>query len=484
MLFLLRLGLILSFVTPALAAPAADNALPPALEAALAQAHLPADAVALLVVDADGAAGAPPRLAQRIHTPMNPASLMKLTTTFAGLDLLGPAFTWNTPVYWDGTLRDGTLDGSVYVRGNGDPKLVLERLWLLLRRLQNAGVRQILGDIVLDRSAFNVPDSDPAQFDGEPLRPYNASPDALLINYKSVLLTLRPDPAAKQARVQMDPPLSGVAVSPSVPLIAGECGDYRARLKADFSDPAAIRFTGGYPASCGEKVWPVAYSDPRSYALRAVQGLWQEIGGGLRGTVRYGSVPDSVLRRGPAFDNLSPPLADVIRDINKFSNNVMAQQLFLTLGRRGDPRATDIPNPSSTDFSSARTQMTAWWHARWPDSDVPVWDNGSGLSRQERISASALGTLLQTAYRSPLMSELMSSLPVSGVDGTLRRTRASASAHLKTGTLEGVIARAGYVENAAGHRWVLVALINHANANTDAARQWLDALVDWTSRLP
>ena len=454
------------------------EALPPTLQAALTQAQIPADAVALLVTDAEaGAANSSaltPKLAHRIHAPMNPASVMKLTTTFAALDLLGPAFTWSTPVYVEGTPRDGTLDGNVYLRGTGDPKLVLERLWLLLRRLQGLGIRHIHGDIVLDHSAFNLAQSDAAQFDGEPLKPYNASPDALLINYKSVLLTIRPDSGTQQAVIQSEPPLAGVEVSRSVPLVSGECGDYRGRLKADFSRANHIRFSGAYPVSCGEKVWPVAYVDPNTYALRAVQGLWQELGGGLSGTVRWGQVPAALLQRGPSLENLSPPLADVIRDINKFSNNVMAQQLFLTLGT--------IADGTPASFASASNRISAWWQKRWGDSDLPVWENGSGLSRQERISAYALGALLQSAYRSPWMPELMSSLPVSGVDGTLRRSRAGAIAHLKTGTLDSVIARAGYVETASGQRLVLVAIINHANANSEAARQFMDTLIDWAAQ--
>ena len=456
----------------------AVETLPPTLRAALTQAQLPPDAVALLVTDADaGTANSSPlapRLAHRIHAPMNPASVMKLTTTFAALDMLGPAFTWSTPVYVEGSPHDDTLEGNVYVRGTGDPKLVLERLWLLLRRLQGLGIRHIHGDIVLDHSAFNLPQSDAAQFDGEPLKPYNASPDALLINYKSVLLTIRPDSSTQQAVIQSEPPLAGVDVSRSVPLVSGECGDYRGRLKADFSRPSQIRLSGAYPLSCGEKVWPVAYVDPNTYALRAVHGLWQELGGSLTGAVRWGQVPAALLQRGPTLENLSPPLADVIRDINKFSNNVMAQQLFLTLGNNNDG------TPAS--FASARTRIAAWWQKRWGDTELPLWDNGSGLSRQERISAYALGALLQSAYQSPWMSELMSSLPVSGVDGTLRRSRAGAIAHLKTGTLDGVIARAGYVETASGHRLVLVALINHANANSEAARQFMDTLIDWAAQ--
>jgi D-alanyl-D-alanine carboxypeptidase/D-alanyl-D-alanine-endopeptidase (penicillin-binding protein 4) len=493
-------ALLLLVSCVSVAAPGA--AIPPEVEAALSRAKIPREAVALLVLEADQP-NATPRLSHRAQVPMNPASVMKLTTTFAALELLGPTYAWTTPVYVDGPVHDGTLNGNVYIKGQGDPKLVLEKLWLMLRRLQGVGIQQIAGDIVLDRSAFEVPDADPANFDGEPLRPYNAAPDALLINFKAVVMTFTPNPTTNTAQVQFDPPLAGVQMQTSVPLSNADCGDYRGALKADFADANRIRFGGSYAARCGEKVWPVAYSDPRSYALRAVHGMWLAIGGKLSGSVRYGTVPVLLAAAKPTLEVTSAPLAEIIRDINKFSNNVMAQQVFLTLGRvvlpgtlgtgsdasSNEPQAAtaigtgSTPAPGAGSFPAARAVMQRWWKERISTDEMPVWDNGSGLSRQERISAQGLARLLQVAWRSPYMSELMSSLPITGVDGTLKRFKSKAvgSAHLKTGTLSNALARAGYVDGASGRRYVLVALINHANANTEAARAVMETLVDWTA---
>ena len=464
------------------------QALPPEVDAALARAKVPRDAVSFLVTDAQG--GATPRLAHRSTSPMNPASTMKLVTTIAALDLLGPAYTWTTPVYLDGTVQNGVLNGSLYLKGQGDPKLVMERLWLLMRRVQGMGIKTIAGDIVLDRSALEVPEPDPAKFDGEPLRPYNVAPDAMLLNFKSVVMTFTPDRSANLAYVQYDPPLAGVSLPATVTLntTAAECGDYRGALKADFSDPLRIRFGGNYPAACGEKVWPVAYADPKAYAARTVQGLWESMGGRVLGSVRTGSVPAALLAGKPALVTQSASLAEVIRDINKYSNNVMAQQVFLTLGRvagtaQGLPVDTvaDVNLPPGS-FAASRTLVQRWWKDRTGTDDAPVLDNGSGLSRQERISAQAMGRLLQATFTAPFMPELMSSLPITGVDGTLKRikTRTSGTAHLKTGTLNGVVTLAGYVHAVSGKRYVLVAFINHPNANE--ARPALDALVDWAGR--
>ncbi len=456
-----------------LALSAGAQNLPSSVEAALARAKLPTSALSMLVVETQGTAT--PRLAFRATQPMNPASVMKLVTTYAALDQLGPSFSWKTPVYVDGTIAGGVLSGNLYIKGLGDPKLVAERLWLLLRRVQALGIHSIRGDIVLDRSAFEVPPANPADFDGEPLRPYNAAPDALLLNFKAVVMGFSPNAAANNASIAYDLPLAGVHMQAHVPLGTGECGDWRTGLKADFSDPLRLRFAGSYPSSCGERMWPLAYAEPPAYAARALEGLWRSLNAGtaeaLSGSVREGRVPAKLK---PVFEVASPSLAEVVRDINKYSNNVMAQQVFLTLSLQAKGLGS---------FEASRELVRTWWRNNFGEADMPVLDNGSGLSRNERISAQGLARLLQLAWASPLMPELMASLPIAGVDGTLKRSKAGAAAgaaHLKTGSLSNVAAIAGYVDGASGKRYVLVAIANHANAT--AARPAFDALLDWAAK--
>jgi len=450
----------------ALAANAGASPLPPEVETALQHAGVPRES---LVVVAQEVGAPAPRLAWQEKLPVNPASLMKLVTTGAALDLLGPAWTWTTPVWIQGHTLNGVLDGNLVIKGSGDPKLVQERLWLLLRRVQQLGVREIRGDIVLDRSAFIPPPHPPADFDNEPSRPSNVGPDALLLNYKSVLLTFTPDPARSIAIVSAEPPLAGVRVDLSVPLSNGACNDWRGALRADLADPLRIRFAGHYAADCGEKQWPVAYADPSTYNPRALAGLWREMGGKLVGRARDGMAPTDP----PNFELSSPPLAEVIRDINKFSNNVMAQQLFFTLA---------LTQRGTGTLDQARDVLQMWLAERFGDeARGTVIDNGSGLSRETRVTAQLLARVLQAAYAGPAMPELMSSLSVTGIDGTLRRARNSATgrAHLKTGSLRDVAGLAGYVLSAGGRRYVLVAIVNHPNAN--AARPALEALVQWTA---
>ena len=163
--------------------------------------------------------------------------------------------------------------------------------------------------------------------------------------------------------------------------------------------------------------------------------------------------------------------------MNKFSNNVMAQHVLLALGQAALPA-------TPTTFDTSREALAQWWRQRLgPEYPLPVVDNGAGLSRDARITALSLARLLQLAYASPMMPELMASLPVSGLDGTLRRsTMGTGLAHLKTGSLRDVQALAGYVHLPDGQRRVLVAIVNHANAR--AARPALEALVHWAAATP
>lgn len=441
--------------------------LTPEIEHALARERVPLDAVSIVVQEAGSGQ---PHVSINPTQPMNPASLVKLLTTYAALDALGPAYTWKTPVWFGGPVKDGVLEGSLHMQGRGDPKLSLERLWLALQRVRQMGVVEIRGDIVLDQGAFNLPDGSPGDFDNEPLRPYNVRAQALLLNLSTVVYTFTPDPARGVATVSAEPVLDGLAVDATVALSSGPCNDWRAALRASLGDPARLQFAGSYPAACGERTWSLAHADARLYAQRLLATLWRAAGGTLAGSVREGAGPAGVA---PTFELASPTLAEVVRDINKFSNNVMAQQVFLTLAlqRNGGARA---------GVEDAREALRRWLAERLGEPlDGVVIDNGSGLSRETRVSARLLAHLLQRAWSSPVMPELMASLPVTGLDGTLRRSRAIAGrAHLKTGSLRDAAGLAGYVLGASGKRYVLVAMINHPNAN--AARPALDALVQWT----
>jgi serine-type D-Ala-D-Ala carboxypeptidase/endopeptidase (penicillin-binding protein 4) len=471
---LLAPALLISSVRaqPAASAPAAPaTPLPLTVLAALDKAQVPPEALAVVVRRLDATPGQADLLSWQPQRPMNPGSVMKLVTSAAALDLLGPAFTWRTPVWLTGPVRHGVLHGSVVIQGRGDPLLTLERVWLLLRRVQQAGVKRITGDIVLDRSAFAPSARTPADFDGEPLKPYNTLPDALLLSHKAVIYRFTPDPVAGVARVVVDPVLAQHRVQATVPLADGPCGDWRSALQATPADPLQMRFGGRYASACGEQTWALAYPDPARFNARLLTALWREMGGQLEGTVRDGAAPT---RLAPSFEWTSPPLAEMLRAMNKQSLNLAAQQLFLSL-------VLAQPGADSASDEQAAALLRQWLLRHLPAAVQPqgaVIDSGSGLSRAQRLSAAQLAALLQWAWTQPWAEELLSSLPINGVDGTLRRSAATpARAHLKTGSLDEVAALAGVVLGADGQRLLLVGLVQHAKA--PAARPALDALLQW-----
>ena len=459
-------------VTAALLAcnfPLAAQTLPPPVVGALRVAHIPQQNVGVLVLDADS--GTRAMVSTNVTQPFNPASVMKLVTTNAALELLGPTFTWKTQAYVDGGLSQGVLQGDLIIKGGGDPKLVLENFWLLLRQLRAAGLRQINGNLVLDRSYFADYAYDPSQFDGDPQKPYNVGPDALLLNYKTIAFRFTPDAATNSVMVTSDPPLAGYAVTP--PRLSAEpCpADWQGRLMLS-NDPSAASFAGTYAADCGPRSW---YVNPYrmshvQYVGQAFQQMWAELGGGFSGRVVNGVVTPSARL---LAQWQSPTLPEVIRDINKYSNNVMARQVLLSVGAEMSGQPGDTVN-------GARA-VRAWLADKGIDPSALVMENGAGLSRIERVSPMLLGRLLVQAYRSPLMPEFVSSLPLVGYDGTMRRRLKSqgvaGQAHIKTGTLNDVRSIAGFVQAASGKTYVVVFLINHAAAPNGQKAQ--DALLQW-----
>jgi len=407
---------------------------------------------------------------------MNPASLMKLVTTYAALDLLGPAFTWKTAAYANGMLAGANgdvLDGDLVLKGGGDPKFTIENLWLFVRALRGRGLREIRGDLVLDRSYFEPGDHDPSQFDAEPLRPYNVGPDALLVNFKSFRFSFVPDAARGTVAVIAEPRPATLALLADVKGSDAPCGDWKERLRADFQSngrTARAAFSGWYPLSCGERDWNVSLMSHAGYVAGAFRQLWEESGGVLRGGARDGTVgPNARL----LYSAESPQLAEVVRDINKFSNNVMARQLYLTL-------SAEMLRQPGAPAGSAKV-IASWLGGRGLAFPELVMENGSGLSRAERISARHLGELLLAAFRSAVMPEFVASLPLVATDGTMKKrlngNSVAGQAHVKTGTLEGVKAVAGYVLGKNGKRHAVVFIINHPNAAGGQPAQ--DALLQW-----
>jgi len=451
---------------------ASSETLPESVARILSAHKMPVDSLSVFVQEINENK---PLLAVNAQVPRNPASTIKLLTTFLALDALGPAYTWKTEAYLGGGLKNGILDGDLYVKGYGDPYLVMERFWLFLRQLRQRGLRKIDGDLVIDNSYFEIDVDEPGNFDGQATRAYNVIPDAFLVNFQAIKFSFRPDPEGNGVEIIADPMPSNLNIENRLQLTGRYCGGYQNGIRADMSDSSRldkVTFSGKFGRNC--EIYQLSRSvlHGPTYAYGVFRALWEEMGAELHGTMRLDRVPEDLR---PLVTADSPPLSDVIRGINKWSNNVMARHLLLTMGaeRFGPPATVEKGR-------EAATTHLAELGLDFPDLDL---DNGAGLSRKTRISAQSLGRILLAADDSIYRAEFVSSLPLAGVDGTLRRRfqdeGLTGRMHLKTGRLSGVFAMAGYVRAQSGRRYVVVTIQNYANAHRGPGEEAQTALLRW-----
>lgn len=421
-----------------------------------------------------------PTLTLNASVPRNPASVMKLLTSLVALDTLGPNYHWRTEAYIHGTLSKGVLDGDLILKGYGDPYLTPERFWQFLYTLRERGIRQIQGDLVIDSSYFLSVQEDRGDFDGKPYRAYNALPHPLSLNFQATKLHLLPDRNETAVHAFTYPPLANLQIDNRLKPVSGPCQTrhYQPTVHvSERNDGATLDVRGNYSIDCPE--WSNVYliMDPKTHLAGTFMALWSELGGKFNGKVKSGLIPQG----SELFHRMeSRPLAEVIRSMNKFSNNLMSRMLLLTVGAetRGAP----------AKITQVQSFIADWLKKQRVASGMVRVSNGSGLSRKGQLSAETIGQLLQFAYESPYMPEFMASLPIAGIDGTmrkrLRKSGLAGRAHIKTGSLNDVSTMAGYVLDRHNQRWVVTMLINHPGVQGWQGRQVQDALLRWVYRGP
>lgn len=405
----------------------------------------------------------------------NPASTIKLLTTFLTLEELKPNYHWKSEAYLGGPLRDGRLDGDLHIKGYGDPYMVIERYWLFLNQLRQQGLLHIDGDLVIDNTFFDVPRGDTGAFDGQARRSYNVVPDAFLVNLQTVSFLFGPNPVTSRMDIIAEPQPANLEIANRITLTDAGCGGFQRGISIEFAeatDAEQVTFSGKVSRYCGRYRLSRSVLDAPTFAYGVFRNLWEQSGATLSGKLRVAAVPEE-LEAFHVMDSLS--LGDVVKLVNKWSNNVMARHLLLTLGveRYGPPAtveagrlaAIEILRQNGLDFPELRI------------------DNGAGLSRKTRISARSLGELLLAASESDFRSEFVSSLPLSGMDGTMRRRFRTAELagrmHIKTGRLDDVFAMAGFVRSRSGREFVVVAIQNERDAHRGPGEEAQSALLKW-----
>ena len=452
------------------AAAATTAALPLPVQSALDYRNVPQDALSVYVEEVSTGDVV---LAWNETVPRNPASVEKMVTTLVALDTLGPAFRWKTEASFLGEIRDDVLDGDLMLKGYGDPYLVTERFWQLLRKVRLEGIREIRGNLLIDDSYFDVGEYDPAAFDREPLRAYNVAPNALMTNFKVVRYYFEPDASNSKVSVRLDPNLENLDIVNSLKIIPGACRGYQRGITiTPNEDVSQITFSGRFPSGCEVYSLSRTALGHNEFTYGLFKSLWAETGGifdgGWKNVVAEESHEPHVV-----FESL--PLSEVIAKVNKYSNNVMARQLLFTL-------AAESYGAAGTE-ARGRQVVREWLAEHGMDFDEFYIENGAGLSRHSRMTARHLGSMLRYAYESPFMPEYLASLSLSGLDGTLsRRFRNSAltgQAHMKTGSLDHVSAVAGYFQTRSGNRFIVVTMLNHTDVHRGPGEEVQEMLLRW-----
>ncbi len=447
--------------------------LPRALQLIVDGHSLPASSYSFLVQEIGQDE---PELSIRPDSRRNPASAIKILTTLVALDELGPAYLWPTEVYAIGPVKAGVLHGDLVLKGYGDPYLVTENFWKMLQELRRQGLHHITGDLIIDDSYFQVPASDPGEFDNKPERTYNVLPNALLVNFKAAYFHFYADRNSRGVSIQSDPVLPNLIMDNNLRLGKGRCGGYQRGIAINVAAGPQldrVSFDGRFPAACGHYVMSRTVLTPQTFAFGVFQSLWQQLGGKISGTVKSGLAP---VDQRPYLTWQSRPLGEIIRLVNKYSNNVMTRQLLLTVAAetKGEPGTVD----------NGRLFVNEFLQKNGMDPQSLTLVNGAGLSRDTRISARLMADVLLYADSIAFMPEFISSLSIMGMDGTarnrLKRRIRAGHAHIKTGTIDDVSAIAGYVTARSGKRYVAVGMLNNKNAHRGPGEELMNALIEWT----
>ena len=452
--------------------------LPQVVAASLERNQIPREAVSVSVIEIESARPgkhlAKNILNWRASDLMNPASTMKILTTLSGLDILGLQYRWRTNIYTDGVIRQGTLKGNLYLQGTGDPKLIPEELAKMMKSLKELGIQKIDGNLFFDRSAYAPSAMEQSTIDGESLRAYNVAPDPLLYAFRTLSFQIGKSRTADFIDISYTPVLSQLKIDNQLQLVDRSCDNWKSNLRfnldpentSDTNQAITAQFSGAFPTGCKGVSYNVAALDANTFLTQGFTAAWELAGGTWAQAPigKTGTVPLAA-RLLLKFEGIN--LADDVQDINKYSNNVMARQLLLTLAleKMGKPATTE----------NGDLVIQSWLKQNGLDFSGLVIENGSGLSRNEAISAAQMNQLLLLARNLPVAEVFYNSLPIAGTDGTMRNrlmTQLRKFLHLKkkpevrmkTGSLADVRAISGYVLSKSGKMYAVTSFINHPNA--------------------
>ena len=366
---------------------------------------------------------------------LHPASNTKLITTTAALSLLGPAYTWSTDLSASG---EGDKVDTLYLTGRGDPRFVNESLWALVDEAVRGGLKAVTGDLVVDDTRFTADRLAPGFDEKDQDSAYRAASGAMSLNFNSMVIQVKPGDEAGQPPKVILRPDSGYAVVENTATTTAKGREALAVTAKPYKDRTLIQISGRIPLRSRGATVRKRIDNPALFAGLAAKLFLEKAGVKVKGKVKVGEAPRKGRRR--LAREVSRTLGLAIVDINKLSNNFMAEQLLRTLGVQKGARGDWIAGAKVVhDFLRKEVGLKGDFR----------YVNGSGLFGDTAFSAAQMVQVLRHVHTAtPPMPELAASLPLNGTDGTLRRRLRELPAgtvRAKTGTLDGVVCLSGYV---------------------------------------
>ncbi len=401
-----------------------------------------------------------------------PASLSKLVTAGAILNGLHPTYKYKTQLLSPAHIKDSVLAGSLYLKGGGDPAFVSENMWVLVNDLTRAGITSIDGDIIVDDSRFDDvrigQDRESVRVD----RAYDAPLGAMSMNWNAVNVYIRPgDKAGEAARVILDPDTPYLRlVNKATTAGAGKGKTISVeRTSENKFEGDVIRVTGRIAVGLPEVVFYKSITNPILWSGQNLVWFLKQRGIHVRGSVKKGVTP---LDAQVVASVDSKPLSLIIADMSKWSNNFVAEMLVKNLAAE----AGVLPATMAAGMLQLQKFLDAIGFKRGDYQFI----NASGFSRGNKMSPRQLGRILEI-MRDDFTSfpEFLTSLPIAGVDGTLRsrmkNTGAERWVRAKTGLLNGVVGLAGYAGQPDGTVRSF-AFIYNGSGREDQARALFDRM--------
>ena len=448
------------------------NILPIEIESLASKYDIPLDNLSIIVQPVDSEM----RLINlNSNVYRNPASITKLLTAYVAIDHLGPDYIWTTEVFSSDAINDGIIDSLIF-KGGGDPYITIEHLQQMVSELRSLGIHTINDGLIVEQRFFQQPQMSTTVFDDDPLRPYNVMHTSFLVNTNKMDFIVSKN-SNNTLELELDFLPDGIYFNNNLTMGSGSCHDFRDNvdftelIQESYPPTVTILVSGVYPKNCDSFDHDISVTDANHYFYGAFKRLWLESGGNFKGYVREGRVK-FFDRRLISFN--SPSLAETATESVKESDNLIARHIFLSFNQSWGEK----------NYKASRKIMNKVLRNNGIDiTNTTFIDNGSGLSRTTRIMPETILNLLQAMKQHSSSDILLNALPVSGIDGTLedkyQTDLLKKRLKLKTGTLDGVSALAGFINGLSGKEYIFIFIHNDIPDYSYRISPFREALLNW-----